>query len=129
MSKEEKNYEIVKEEKFAAIKFTTEKLNSLVSPSVKADVVMLDEKGFSNMIIDLSSVKYCDSSGLSAILVANRLTKDKNGILVLSGLQENVSKLIQISQLNNILNIVPSYNEAMDFIFMSELEKDLGDHE
>jgi anti-sigma B factor antagonist len=120
-------YEIIKEEKFAAFKFSTEKLTAIIAPSVKADIIVLNEEGYSNFILDLSNVQYCDSSGLSAILVANRVAKENRGILVVCGLQPSVDKLIKISQLDGILNIVPSYNEAMDYIFMEELEKGLDD--
>lgn len=120
-------YEIIKDEKFAAFRFSTEKLTAIIAPSVKADIIVLNEEGFSNFILDLSNVQYCDSSGLSAILVANRVAKENRGTLVVCGLQSSVDKLIKISQLDGILNIVPSYNEAMDYIFMEELEKGLDD--
>jgi anti-anti-sigma factor len=121
------DYKIIREEKFAGLKFEVEKLNSIVAPSVKSDAVVLNEQGFNNFILDLSAVKYCDSSGLSAILVMNRVAKENQGILVLCGLQDAVKKLIEISQLGTILNIVPTYNEAVDYIFMDNLEKELDD--
>lgn len=119
------DYEIVREEKFVSFKFKESRLNSVIAPLVKSDLVVLNDEGFSNFIVDLSAVKYCDSSGLSAILVANRIAKEHQGILVLCGLQPSVQKLIEISQLDHILNIVPTYNEAMDYIFMDNLEKEL----
>ena len=82
-----------------------------------------------NIIIDLSDTRYCDSSGLSAILVANRLCKNSEGVFVLCGLQRSVSKLISISQLDTILNITPTLNEAVDFLAMETIEKDLGSEE
>lgn len=121
------DYEIFREEKFASFKFNEIKLNSVVAPLVKSDLVVLNDEGYVNFIMDLSSVKYCDSSGLSAILVANRIAKEHQGILVICGLQGSVQKLIEISQLESILNIVPTYNEAMDYIFMDNLEKELDD--
>ena len=121
------DYEILREEKFACLKFDEIKFNSMVAPSVKADIKVLNEEGYTNFILDLSAVKYCDSSGLSAILVTNRLAKDNKGILVLCGLQSAVQKLIEISQLDSLLNIVPTYDEAMDYIFMDNLEKELDD--
>lgn len=121
------DYEIIREEKFASFKFTEDRLNSVIAPLVKSDLVVLNDEGYVNFILDLSSVKYCDSSGLSAILVANRIAKEHQGILVICGLQGSVQKLIEISQLESILNIVPTFNEAMDYIFMDNLEKELDD--
>ncbi|MNE97468.1 putative anti-sigma factor antagonist [compost metagenome] len=64
------------------------------------------------MILDLSKSRYCDSSGLSAILTANRLCKDTNGQFILCGLQENVAKMIRIAQLDKVLTISETLDEA-----------------
>lgn len=76
------------------------------------------------MIVDLSETRYCDSSGLSALLVANRLTKAAGGTLVIAGLQPSVEKLIQISQLHTVLNITTTLNEAVEFLVSSQTESD-----
>jgi len=36
-------------------------------------------------------------------------------------------KLIKISQLDSVLNIMPKVEEAIDAVFMHEIEKDLKD--
>jgi anti-anti-sigma factor len=104
-----------------------EKLDSTKAPDLKSEIVYLNKQGYRNMIIDLSRTKYCDSSGLSAILVGNRLCKELNGSFVLSGVQDGVQKLITISQLDPVLHITPTLNEAQDLLFMEEVERDLGD--
>ena len=68
------------------------------------------------MILDLSQCRYCDSSGLSAILVANRLCKNASGIFVLTGLQTAVERLVTISQLDTVLNITTSVEKAEELI-------------
>ena len=123
------NFTIDKQEKYTSIKVHVEKLDTTVAPALKSELVMLNAHGAKNLIIDLEETRYCDSSGLSAILVANRLCKNVNGTFVLTGLQESVNKLISISQLDTILNITPTAKEAIDFVFMTELEKDLESSE
>ena len=86
-------------------KLEEEKLNSLIAPDIKAEIVLLINKGTKNLIFDLSNVKFVDSSGLSSILIAHRLCNNVNGAFVLSCLQDSVIRLIQISQLDNIINI------------------------
>lgn len=66
--------------------------------------------------MDLSNCRYCDSSGLSAILVANRLCKNANGIFVLCGLQTAVERLVTISQLDSVLNITTTVEKAEELI-------------
>jgi len=119
------NLTIDKKEKYALITLKAEKLDGHISPSLKAELVVLNAEGFKNIIIDLTEIRYCDSSGLSAILVANRLCKNANGTFVLTGLQRSVMKLISISQLDTILNIVPSVQESIDLLHLEEVERDL----
>jgi anti-anti-sigma factor len=121
------NFEKVEKEKYALIHTHTEKLDSTNAPELKAELVVVNKSGVNNIVIDLSNTKYCDSSGLSAVLVANRLCKNSGGTFILCGLQASVSKLISISQLDKVLTIVPSASEAEDYLFMSEIEKGLDE--
>ena len=75
----------------------------------------------------MSKSRYCDSSGLSAILVANRLCKNTNGTFVLTGLQTAVERLITISQLDTVLKITFTVNQAVDLILKAEAEKEKAD--
>ena len=102
------------------------KLDSMLAPQMKSELVMLSHEGFKNIIVDLSGVRYCDSSGLSAILVGNRLCRDLKGTFVLCGMQPMVTKLITISQLDSILNIVPTLDEARQFVAMEEVERQVN---
>lgn len=118
-------YIIDKQEKYALFNLEDENLNSGNSPNLKSEFVILKNEGIRNLILDLSSVKFVDSSGLSAILTANRLWQD-DGCFVLTGVNhDNVKKLITISRLETILKIIPTVSESIDYVFMEELEKDL----
>jgi len=121
------NFEIEKKDNYAVVKVKVEKLDSQISPSLKSELVALNADEFKNIIIDLEDTRYCDSSGLSAILVANRLCKNAGGSFILCSLQRSVSKLISISQLDTILSITPTLQEAVDLVAMETIEKDLGE--
>jgi anti-anti-sigma factor len=114
-----------KTERYTIIKLHEENLNSILAPDLKSEFVFFSNEGVRNLILDLSDVKYVDSSGLSAILTANRLWKGY-GCFVLTGAQHPaVKKLIEISRLESILNIIPTIEEAIDFVFMEDIEKEL----
>ena len=103
-------------DKYTVITSNVEKLDASNASLLKDELSNLNKKGVNTLIINLSSTKYCDSSGLSAILVANRICKDTNGKFVLSGLQPNVLKLISISQLDKVLSITSTVSEAVEVI-------------
>ena len=109
----------------AIVTSTVDKLDALHAPDLKAELVSLGKSGHLNLVLDLTESRYCDSSGLSAVLVGNRLCRDENGTFVLCGLQPTVEKLVQISQLDRVLNIVPTVNEAVDFVYMETTEKEV----
>ncbi len=118
-------FTVDKHEKYVLIKLNESKLNSLISPQLKSELILYNSEGQRNIILDLSNVKYSDSSGLSSLLVGHRICKNADGTFILTRINENIARLIAISQLENILNIVGTVDEAIDLIFMEEIEKEL----
>ncbi len=117
---QENKFIIEKRGFYTLIKIIDEKLDTFLAPALKSELVLLASNREKNIIMDLSNVKYCDSSGLSAILVANRLSKNSNGTFVLTGLQTAVERLISISQLDTVLNIADTIEEAERIIKQNE---------
>lgn len=109
-------FKIDKLDNFTQIEVLIDKLDTHIAPSLKSELVLIAGNGEKNIILDLSNCRYCDSSGLSAILVANRLCKNANGTFVLAGLQTAVERLITISQLDTVLNITKTVDEAIEII-------------
>ncbi len=94
------------------IQILAEKLDTHIAPALKSELVLVSGKGEKNIILGLEKCQYCDSSGLSAILVANRLCKNAGGKFVLCGLNEAVERLITISQLDTVLTITGTVEDA-----------------
>ncbi|MEX0811560.1 MAG: STAS domain-containing protein [Chitinophagales bacterium] len=117
-----------KKEKYTLFKLEDEKLNTINAPKLKSELVILNAGGVKNIILDLGEVTFVDSSGLSAILIGNRLCKNINGTFAAVNLNDYVLKLVKISQLDSILNIFPTIDEAVDYILMEELERGLKEN-
>lgn len=122
-------YSVDKQEKYCVVVLHEEKLDTTLAPKLKSELITLHAKGVKNIILDMGEVKYTDSSGLSALLVGNRIMQEEGGTFILANLTEHVTKLIKISQLDNVLNILPSKEEAIDHVFMNEIENDLNNGE
>lgn len=120
-------YTIDKQEKYTLLRLHEEKMDSSIAPSLKSELVTLHAEGARNIVLDLSEVKYTDSSGLSALLVGNRIFQEEGGIFILACLSDHTMKLIRISQLDSVLNILPTVEESIDAVFMHEIEKDMKD--
>lgn len=118
-------FTVDKHEKYVLIKLNESKLNSLISPQLKSEFILTNTEGQRNIILDLSLVKYSDSSGLGSLLVGHRICKNAEGTFIITGINDNIMRLVTISQLETVLTIVPSVEEAIDLVFMEEIEKEL----
>lgn len=110
------NFETTQTNQSAIVKCNVDKLNAANSLELKSELVLLNKNGVNNIVLDLTKTKYCDSSGLSSILIGNRLCKDTNGKFILCGLHPSVLKMIQISQLDKVLLIAENESEALKVI-------------
>ena len=106
------NFIVRKEENYSYIKVVRDRLDSCISPNLKAELVVLARNQKSNIIIDLSDCTSCDSSGLSAILVGNRLCEDSEGTFIICNLSQSVEKMIKLAMLDSILVIASNLEEA-----------------
>lgn len=119
-------FTIDKQEKYILFKLDEPRLNSLISSKLKSELILLNKQGTRNIILDLSVVLYSDSSGLSSLLVGNRLCKNSEGSFIITGISEHVERLINISQLQTVLSFTPSVEEGIDLLYMEEIERDLN---
>ena len=106
------NFIVRKEENYSYIKVVRDRLDSCISPNLKAEFVVLARNQKSNIIIDLSDCASCDSSGLSAILVGNRLCRDSGGTFIICNLSPNVEMMIKLAMPELILQVAANLEEA-----------------
>jgi anti-sigma B factor antagonist len=119
-------YSIDKQKHYTIFSLQESKLDSLISPDLKSEFIILRNEGIKNLILNLEDVSFVDSSGLSAILAANRLWKDFGSFVVARAEHPSVKKLIEISRIGSVLTLIPTIEEAKDYIMMEELERELS---
>jgi anti-sigma B factor antagonist len=110
------NFTYTNKELFTHLQINVEKLDASNANELKDLLHQLSKQSINNLLFDFSKTKYCDSSGLSAVLQANRICKDTNGKFCLAVLQPNVLKMIQIAQLDKVLVVKESIEDAMEFM-------------
>lgn len=114
-----------KKDRYSVLSLEEENLNSVIAPDVKSEFIFLRNEGVKNLIFDMGQVKYVDSSGLSAILTANRLWNGFGSFVLTNVNHPAVQKLIEISRLESILTIIPTMEESVDYVIMEELQREL----
>jgi anti-sigma B factor antagonist len=113
-------FEIKKNGNHTLVKVNSDRLDTNNAPDLKSELVVVNNKGEKNIVLDLSSCNYCDSSGLRSVLVANRLCEDAIGTFILCGLQPDVENLVKISMLDTVLLITNTVEEAKDLLEKKE---------
>mgnify|MGYP006160670297 FL=1 len=108
------NFSVDPQGQIVVVSTEVEKLDASNAPELKSHFLQLNKIGSNFILLNLSNTKYCDSSGLSAVLIANRLCKDTNGKFALCGLQRNVQKMVEIAQLDKVLSISDSIEKGID---------------
>lgn len=108
------NYELKKIGDCAIFKLNEKRFDASIAGFVKGEfTILLHTEDVKKLIIDLSEVDYCDSSGLSAILLAFRILQSNEGHIRIASPTKNVKTLIDISQLDRVLHVCNTVNEAL----------------
>ncbi|HKI79706.1 MAG TPA: STAS domain-containing protein [Ignavibacteriaceae bacterium] len=107
------NFEIKKIEDITIFKLNETRLDTNISGLVKGEfTLLLKVEGANKLIVDLSEVEACDSSGLSSLLVANRILNSSGGSMRIAAPSEKVYSLIKITQLERVLPVCKTVDEA-----------------
>ena len=62
----------------------------------------------SRVIIDLSGVEFCDSTGMNVLLSCLRQVRERGGELELAAPRPAVTKILQVTALDSVFTIVPA---------------------
>ena len=78
---------------------------------------LVNDKINSNILhaaIDLSNVRYMNSSGIGVLITLLTKFRNKSGEVVLINPSEQIKKLLIITKLNSIFNIVENESQAIE---------------
>jgi anti-anti-sigma factor len=111
------NFETKRVGDITVFKLNEKRFDTNISGLVKGEfTILLKVEGINKLIIDLSEVETCDSSGLSALLVANRILQANEGKIRLVAPSEKVHTLIKITQLDRVLPVCDTVDDAFEEI-------------
>lgn len=117
------NYTIEKNERYALIRLAESAFENDVSTDFETLSRVLFREGYSNIIVDMASVQSVDPAGVSAIRKINRQCTNEVGLLVLVTKNDDLIEFLDTANISD-LTILPTVEEAVDAVFMNELEND-----
>ena len=122
------NYTIEKNEQYALVRLT----ETAFADSVAADFETLGRglfrEGYSNIIIDMVPVQSVDQTGAITLRKINRQCTNEEGLLIVVTKDDDLIEFLDKVNLSD-LTILPTVEEAVDAIFMNELENDFRSEE
>lgn len=68
------------------------------------------------VVVDLMGVNFIDSAGLGVLLSATKALRSNGGELVLAAEDRRILRLLEITGLDRIMRVEPSFVEAVDYV-------------
>ncbi len=98
-------FEVEKNATSAKLTLKEKKLDSTIAAQLKGEFVLLCTPKMKTLVVDLAEVEFCDSSGLSALLIAERKMKEHGGTVRLVNVHKKVASLLKISMLDRLFQM------------------------
>ena len=90
------------------------RLNMVTAPRLRDLVAEAVASGRSRLVVDLAAVEFMDSSGLGALIGALKTTRQAGGDLRIAAAGEQVSMVLQLSNVDRILKPYGSADDAFN---------------
>jgi anti-sigma B factor antagonist len=89
-----------------------ERMDAHNSGDLKEQMLQLFDEGKCSLVIDLSAVRFIDSSGLGALVSGFKNASAREGSLKLCCLQPQVRSMFELTRLHRVFEIFSTQDEA-----------------
>jgi anti-sigma B factor antagonist len=98
--------------RYLVVKLLEERMGADRAVSFKEAMCKLIDQGNAAFVLDLSQVKFIDSTGLGAILsVLKRV--GKGGEILVTGTSETVGSMFKLTRMDRVFPMYPTVDEAL----------------
>lgn len=94
----------------------TKRLDRPVKEEFKAKLEDLISRGNKYIVINLAQVEFIDSSGVGALVAGLKLQRGNDGDIVLCGIKDAVSKVFEITGMQNMFRYAFDVNEGKEIV-------------
>ncbi len=89
------------------------KFNALITEETKQALTSLFDKPGTKLVLDLTGIKYVDSSGFGVFLSAMKTAKNIGGSFKICNISPDVYELFKLLQLHNIFELCDTLEECL----------------
>lgn len=108
------SFEKEKKDDVVIFRIEKERFDTAIAPEFKTELLLTITEGAKKVLIDLSNVKYADSSGLGSLLFGLRQIRDHKGTLKIFKANSRIINLIRIAKLESVLLNYETEQEALN---------------
>ncbi|GLU57160.1 anti-anti-sigma factor [Dyadobacter frigoris] len=119
------NHSLQKKEQYAYIDLEETAFADEIPAAFEEKSRELFREGFNNLIVNMQVTKSIDTNGTSVLKKVNRLCINDLGMLVIVTRDDDFIDLLESLKIPD-LNILPTQEEAIDAVFMNNLENEFG---
>jgi anti-sigma B factor antagonist len=106
------NVEVERGEQWTVLRVLEERVDAHNSGELKSVLLELLEKNVTSLAVDLSQVRFIDSSGLGALLAGYKNANLRQARLLLVGVQPRVQSMFELTRLHHVFEMVNHLDEV-----------------
>ncbi|NIJ52509.1 STAS domain-containing protein [Dyadobacter arcticus] len=119
------NYKLEKKEQYVFIELEETEFAQDIPASFEDTVKSLFKEGYHSLIVNMQTVKSVDTAGTTVLRKVNWLCSNDLGLLVIVTRDDDFIDLLEELKIPD-LNVLPTKEEAIDAVFMNNLENEFG---
>lgn len=108
------DYHISEENSFQILKLSGELIDKHQAVELMKTIDAMLDTGSNKWAIDLSNLKYMNSSGLNVLIQILTRTRNKGGESVIFNVSKKVNELLVITKLNTLFKVSSTKEEAFE---------------
>lgn len=121
-------FKVEKNEQFALIEFKETSLTQDNSAELEEIVRKLFREGYGNMILEFNLTDNLDGFGVSLIRKANKICLNELGLFIIVTKNDDIINQLDGAKIED-LTVMPTVQEAIDAVYLNELENDFQSDE
>jgi len=89
-------------------------IDTQTAPALRKGALDVIAQGHPHLILDLTGITFCDSSGFNALIGIMRCAMTANGSLTLAAVPDRLSRMLDLTGLSTVMPSYPSIEAAMN---------------
>jgi anti-anti-sigma regulatory factor len=122
-----KMFDLEQNESYALVNWNEPGINQLNYEELENLIRVLFKKEYANIILNISKLQELDGHGVSTIRKGTKICTNEMGLFVIVCKSEIILQRLELANIEEI-TIFSSVQEAIDAIYLNELENDFSDN-